>query len=328
VTVSRGGHWFGGRGALGIRFDSLLVAPDKWVGVTAVLDTLEYTPTKRLTDSGVAYGSRGSMAKRAVPVAIAGVSDIAMFPVVVLGGFWMARRGASARVIAGEIGGMRLAEPLRVRSAAACLRASATRALPAIPTLPAFAPRTETKSGRLRGDPVNLIVLGDGPGIEAAFGRAGWVGPKRGSVGTVTKEIVAGLTNHQAIGAPLSTQYFQGRRQDLAYELAGPNARLRHHARLWVLDSVPGVWVGAATHDVGVRMNPFIGRFTHRISRNVDRERDRIVKELEATGCADLVDYVTLPGATTWGRNATGQTFITDGRAAVISVRPCEASGD
>ena len=38
------------------------------------------------------------------------------------------------------------------------------------------------------------------------------------------------------------------------------------------------------------------GRFAHRIRPEIDGERDRIVNEREATGCADLVDYVMLPG--------------------------------
>jgi hypothetical protein len=146
-----------------------------------------------------------------------------------------------------------------------------------------------------------------------------------GTVGTVTREIVLGLANRPAIAAPLSTQYFQGRRQDLAYELAGPTARSRHHVRIWLLDSATGVWVGAANQDDGMKINPFIGRFTHRIRPEIDGERDRIAEELEATGCADVLDNVPLPGAVTHGRNATGQRFVTDGRAAVVRVGPCGA---
>jgi hypothetical protein len=81
--------------------------------------------------------------------------------------------------------------------------------------------------------------------------------------------------------------------------------------------------VGAATEDAGMKVNPFKGRFTHAIRPDVDEERDRIVRELEATGCADLVDYVAVPGAVQHGRNYSGQKFVTDGRMAVINVRPC-----
>ncbi len=327
VTRSRAGHLFGGRGVLALRFDSLEVGPGDWVAIDAVLDTLEYTPKADLSDSGVVRGSRASAASRAVPLGIAGAAGLDLGPFALLGGYWLARRGPGAQIVAGEIGALRLTAPL-VRGASACVAESSSHAQQPVPPIPEFVPRSATKSGRASGDPLNLIFLGTEADLDAAFVQAGWVGAKPASVGTVTREIVAGLTNHQAIGAPLSTQYFQGRRQDAAYQLAGPNARVRHHARVWLLDSLSGVWVGAATHDVGMRVNPFIGRFTHRISPAVDDERDRVVKELEITGCAALVDYVTLPNAPTSGRNAAGQAFVTDGRAAVISVRPCGTPND
>ena len=76
-----------------------------------------------------------------------------------------------------------------------------------------------------------------------------------------------------------------------------------------------------------MKVNPFKGRFTHAIRPDIDAERDRIVLDLEATGCADLVDYVTITGAVRKGRNYTGQGFVTDGRTAVINVRPCTQPG-
>jgi len=323
VTLSRAGRRFGGRGALSVRFDSLELAPDRWVTITAVLDTLEYTSSENLSDSGIAFGRHASLAGRAVPVGIAGVTDLATVPVALFSGYWLARRGPPARIVAGEGGGLRFTEPVGIPVGAACRPVSTSRGLEAIPKLPPFQARTGTKHGYERGDPVNLVLLGSASDVADAFEKAGWLSPVRGSVRTVTREIFDGLSNRQATAAPLSSQYFEGRRQDVAYELAGPNARYRHHARFWLLDSTATVWVGAATKDVGVKVNPLKGRFTHRIDPEIDGERDRIVQELEATDCADLVDYAPVPGAATHGRNASGQAFVTDGRAAVIRVRAC-----
>jgi hypothetical protein len=323
LTLSRGGRIFGGRGALSLQFDSLQIGPGQWLAIRAVLDTLEYTPHKDLSDAGVAYGRRGSIAKRVVPFGIAGAADVAMAPVAVLGGYWLARRGPAAKIVAGEVGRLRLTTPLSIAPDSLCVPVGASRPLVAVPKLPDFMPRSETKAGRFLGDPMNLIFLGTLDDLDSAFLRAGWVGPKPTSFGTVSREIVAGLANRQSIGAPLSTQYFRGRPQDLAYQLAGPNARYRHHARIWQLDTSASVWVGAATEDVGMKVNPFKGRFTHAIRPAIDGERDRVVRELEATGCADLVDYIPMPGAVRHGRNYTGQRFVTDGRTAIIKVRPC-----
>jgi len=325
LTVSRRGRMFGGRGALGLQFDSLQIAPGRWQAIHAVLDTLEYTPDKDLSDLGVAYGRRGSIAKRVVPFGLAGAADVAVVPVALLGSYWLARRGPAAKIVAGEVGRLRLTAPLRVEPDAVCQPVGASRPLVAMPDLPDFVPRSATKAGKLLGDPINLIFLGALDDLDSAFRRAGWVGPKPASFSTVSREIAAGLANRQSIGAPLSTQYFRGHPQDLAYQLAGPNARYRHHARIWQLDSAASIWIGAATDDAGMKVNPFKGRFTHAIRPDIDEERDRIVLELEATGCADLVDYASMPGAVQHGRNYTGQRFVTDGRTAVISLRPCHS---
>jgi hypothetical protein len=326
VTLSHRGRIFGGRGALSIRFDSLQIRSGEWLPINAVLDTLEYTPDKDLSDAGVAYGRRGSFAKRVVPFGIAGAADVAVVPVAVLGGYWLSRRGHAAKIVAGEVGRLRLIDPVSVPHGPGCMPVTASRPLVAIPELPEFVPRSETKAGKFLGDPMNLIFLGTLDDLDSAFLRAGWVNAKPASFGTVSREIVAGLANRQSIGAPLATQYFRRRPQDFAYQLAGPNARYRHHARVWQLDSLASVWIGAATEDAGMKVNPFKGRFTHAIRPDIDGERDRIVRELEATGCADLVDYVAIPGAVQHGRNYTGQQFVTDGRTVVISVRPCDPS--
>jgi hypothetical protein len=331
VTLSRSGRVFGGGGALSLRFDSLEIARGRWVPIDAVLDTLEYTPRGRLSDSGVAYARRGSVTKRAIPVGLAGAADVAGMPVALVGGYWLARRGPPARIVVGEVGRLRLLEPLELPAGWRCQSLAGAQPPASVPSLPPFAPRTATKRGRALGDPLNLILLGTAEDVAQAFRRAGWVSSERPTVSGVSREIVAGLANRAMIGAPLSTQYFRGRGQDAAYELAGPNARLRHHARFWRLDSLGVVWVGAGTEDIGMKVNPFKGRFTHRIRSAIDAERDRIVRELEATGCGALLDYIDVPDATRRGRNASGQWFVTDGRAAVVSVRSCHgpvARGD
>jgi LssY C-terminus len=138
--------------------------------------------------------------------------------------------------------------------------------------------------------------------------------------------VSAAIVSLPAINAPVSTQYFGGRPQDLSYELPGPNVRIRHHIRIWLLDSLSLVWVGAANQDVGVIFKPWKPQATHRIDSHIDRERDRIVRDLEASGCADLVDYITLPGAVTETRNVSGQKIVTDGRTAALRLRPCTPS--
>jgi hypothetical protein len=143
----------------------------------------------------------------------------------------------------------------------------------------------------------------------------------------VLKEVEQAMRSRPAsVGAPVSTEYFEGRSQDAAYELQGPSARKRHHIRVWELDDAPGVIVGAANEDVGVTFDPLRGRATHRVDPEIDRERDYITTQLEAGGCADLLDFVKLPGALTQTTTASGQRLISDARSAVVRIRPCHRS--
>jgi LssY-like putative type I secretion system component LssY len=205
-----------------------------------------------------------------------------------------------------------------------CLLVTAYRSLYEAPALPDLIPRTGTRKGQPVGDPINLIIEGSTEDLDAAFITAGWSAPHASTIKALGKEAVAVIVGKPGGAAPISTQYFEGHPQDLSYELPGPNARIRHHLRLWLVDTARGIWAGAANQDIGLLIKP-LRLPTHRISPDIDTERDFIVRALEASGCADLLDYVTIPDAPESGRNATGQRFRTDGRAAVIRARPCTA---
>lgn len=326
VVVSKGGGRFGRHGKLGLRFDSLEVRPGQWVAISGLLDTLEYTKPAFLTDSGLVSSGKTSAAgvgKKLVPAGVAAAADIALVPVALLGGYSLMHRGPPVRILAGEIGGLRLMEPLTVPGVDRCEPVAAHRELADPPALPQFLPRSENRSGTALGDPFNVLLLGTEAAIDSAFRSVGWVQAQKRSVKTVTREITAAIASRPAMNAPVSTQYFEGRPQDLAYELPGPNVRIRHHIRIWLLDTLAQVWVGAANKDVGVIFKPWEPQATHRIEPHIDHERDRVVHDLEASGCGDLLDYMTLPGAITEGRNVSGQKIVTDGRTAVVRMRGC-----
>jgi LssY C-terminus len=326
IVVSKRGGRFGRHGRLGLRFDSLEVRAGRWVAITGVLDTLEYAKPGTVSDSGLVSSGKtslGSVGRRLVPAGVAAAVDLDAIPVAVLGGFSLIRRGPPVRIYAGELGGIRLTEPLVLPGEDRCEPVTAHRELTELPALPTFVPRSENRTGTAFGDPFNVLLLGRSTEIDSAFRAVGWLPAQKRSVGTVTREITAAIASRPAITAPVSTQYFEGRPQDLAYELAGPNVRIRHHIRIWLLDSLSMVWVGAANKDVGVIFKPWEPQATHRIESHIDWERDRVVRDLEASGCGDLLDYMTLPGAITEGRNVSGQKIVSDGRTAVVRLRAC-----
>ena len=327
VVVSKGGGRFGRHGRLGLRFDSLEIRPGRWAAISAVLDTLEYAPRGGLVDSGLVSSGRTSIAgvgRKLVPAGVAAAVDLDAVPVAVLGGFSLVRRGPPMRIMSGEIGGIRLTEPLVLPNEDRCEPLAAHRELTEMPTLPKFVPRSENRAGTVLGDPFNVLLLGTAAAIDSAFRAVGWLPTEKRSFFTVTREVTAAIASRPAMTAPVSTQYFEGRHQDLAYELAGPNVRIRHHIRIWLLDSLSLVWVAAANKDVGVIFKPWEPQATHRIESHIDWERDRVVHDLEASGCGDLLDYMRLPGAVTEARNVSGQKVVSDGRTAVVRLSRCD----
>jgi len=327
IVVSRGGGRFGRHGRLGLRFDSLEVRSGHWVAISGVLDTLEYAKPGALSDSGLVSSGKtsvGGVGRKLVPAGVAAAADLDAVPVAVLGGFSLIRRGPPVRIIAGEIGGIRLTDPLVLPTRDRCDPVTAHRELTEMPALPKFVPRSENRSGTVLGDAFNVLLLGTAGEIDSSFRAAGWLPAQKRSVLSVTREVTAAIASRPALTAPVSTQYFAGRAQDLAYELAGPNVRIRHHIRIWLLDSLSQAWVGAANKDVGVIFKPWEPQATHRIESHIDWERDRVVHDVEASGCGDLVAYMRLPGAVTEGRNVSGQKVVSDGRTAVVRLRACD----
>jgi len=195
---------------------------------------------------------------------------------------------------------------------------SAPPRLPPLPPLPA----ASIAHGRA-ADPINIVFLGSAADLDQAFRAAGWTRASHKSFGSLMHEALAVLARRPDAHAPVSTQRVAGRPQDAAYELAGPTARIRDHVRVWQVGGNENAWAGAATQDVGMLVNPFKRRLTHRIAPALDDERDRIVAALRLQGCADLLGYVRLTGAVERGRNASSQRFFTDGRAAVMRVHRC-----
>jgi hypothetical protein len=325
VRESRGPRRFGGAGTLGLHFDSLQLGSRGWTTLEAVLDSLEYTVGVRIAESGGIVGvrtRRQALLHAGVPVAAATATGVGAVPVALLAGARIVGRGPSAGVLAGELGVVRLLTVLEVSAPPTCDSIGGHVDLDRVPPLPRFATRTASGAGRL-ADPINLVLIGTAPNIDSAFRSAGWVAAAAHRAGALTREILATLEDRPSVGAPVSTQYFGGRPQDRAFELSGPNARIRHHLRLWLLDSVTGIWVGAANEDVGLTVNPLRGRATHRIDPDIDEERDRIVRDLEAGACADLLAYVPVWEGPQELRNAQGQKIVTDGRAPVIRTTRC-----
>jgi len=185
---------------------------------------------------------------------------------------------------------------------------------------------TRTGSG-IPGDPINVGLVGSQRDVIAAFARAGW--HPADPVTLRTSAAIAGsvLLNRPYPTAPVSPLYYDGRKQDLAFEApVGNSANRRHHVRLWkVLDAgVEGrpVWLGAATFDSGSGFSRYTGQITHHIAADIDEERDDLMADLTAAHTVTQLYSVSGIGPTVNGRNGGGDRYYTDGEVDIAVLSP------
>ncbi len=324
IATSRAGRTALGRGSLRIEFDSVEARPGRWIGFHALLDSLEWSP--RRVREGTAFSGRHSIVALAAEQLALLAADLAAAPAAGLEAAHLAAKHERVTILPGEEAVVRTAAPIVLPPGFPCARPEAPAGLVALPF--PLAARTASADGTIPGDPVNVLFLGSGAELERALAGADWVVAYRSSAGHLAREVVDALAQRPDPRAPVSRQSYGGREEDLAFERAGPSARRRHHVRFWRTgEELEGdtVWVGAATQDVGLRVKP-TRTPTHRIDPRVDLERELLVRELLAGGCARLEGYVQLPGAVAAGVNAEGQRFRTDGLAAMVRGWACGAS--
>ncbi len=103
--------------------------------------------------------------------------------------------------------------------------------------------------------------------------------------------------------------------------------RKRDHIRLWRTEAVgQELWLGAATHDVGVRLKTAV-TLTHRIHPRIDAERAKVINDLSFAGCIEPPGYVERSASVR--TELQGAEIVTDGRLAVLFLRPlCLGSPD
>lgn len=192
----------------------------------------------------------------------------------------------------------------------------------ALPDLSQLSLITTTKHHR-PADPLNVALVGSRDEIIAVMQAAGWQ-PADPVTFRSSAHIIRSVALRRAyLTAPVSALYYQGRRQDLAFEQeVGRSASRRHHVRFWkVSDDGPGgrpLWLGDATYDRSVGLSHH-GSVTHHISGDVDAERAFLIDGLNKT--AQVASVTTLKGAgPRRARNGGGDLYWTDGDVALAVV--------
>jgi LssY C-terminus len=188
---------------------------------------------------------------------------------------------------------------------------------------------TRTAQG-IPGDPINVGLIGDDKDVLCAMQAAGWYPADPVTLRSSIEIVGSVLLDRPYRAAPVSSLYYLGRREDLAFEKPdGGSADHRHHVRFWkVLEKGAEdrpVWLGDATFDRSVGISNYTGAITHHIAADIDSERTVLAGDLEAVGMVDAKYQVTGIGPTVAGRNGGGDVYYTDGEIWILRlVEACQ----
>ncbi len=180
-------------------------------------------------------------------------------------------------------------------------------------------------------DITNLLFVGEEEVLRAAFSAAGWTPADPTTFRTGVETFLAVADRHSYRQAPVSVLLLEGAKPDLVFQKQNNTFAMRHHVRVWRRpESWTGraVWVGAATHDIGIVFSREAREFTHRVESNVDLERNKVADDLCFAGGVSARGLVPRPLAPRAFGNATGDSLSTDGAlAALIMETPERLAG-
>ena len=188
-------------------------------------------------------------------------------------------------------------------------------------------PMVTTTPQGIPGDPLNVGLVGSRQEAIRAIVAAGWHPADPITIKSSVEIGISVVLDRPYQDAPVSSLLYQGRKQDLAFEmLVGRSAKRRHHVRLWLVlpSGAEGreVWLGSASFDRGVGFSHDTGQITHHIDPDLDAERAVFIDSLAQAGALAQTYEVTGIGPTLNGRNGGGDRYYTDGEIVIGVIRP------
>jgi hypothetical protein len=189
---------------------------------------------------------------------------------------------------------------------------------PGLATLPMV---TRTSAG-IPGDALNVGLVGSKEDITRAMHAAEWFPADPITLRTSIDIVGSVVLDRPYHDAPVSPLYYEGKKQQLAFEKPdGRSADQRHHVRLWLVlekgtDGRP-VWLGSITFDRGVGLSHDTGQVTHHIGPNIDAERDLLMRDLGQAGMVETFFQISGIGPTLLAWNGEGDPYYTDGEIDV-----------
>jgi len=180
-------------------------------------------------------------------------------------------------------------------------------------------------NGEKNGDPLNVVIIGDGHDVLNSLSRCGWSFTHRITLGSVRRVIGAAISGDSYPVAPVSNLYMFGRKQDFALQRARASIAQRNHMRLWLAPfryDGRQVWVGQVSRDIGIKLtleSPSLT--THIIDPEVDVTREYLLHSLLAEGFVERFGFVAggpVAPRTQPKKNLTGDPYFSDGMRLVV----------
>ena len=180
-------------------------------------------------------------------------------------------------------------------------------------------------NGEKYGDPLNIVIIGDGHDALNSLSRSGWSFTHRITLSSVRRVIGAAISGDSYPVAPVSNLYLFGRKQDFALQRARASIARRNHMRLWLEPfryEGRQVWVGQISRDIGIKLtleSPSLT--THVIDPAVDVSREYLLHSLLAEGFVEQSGFVSgaaVAPRTQPMKNLTGDPYFSDGMRLVI----------
>lgn len=188
-------------------------------------------------------------------------------------------------------------------------------------------PMTTFTATGIPGDALNVGLEGSQEDVVCSMNAAGWSPADPVTFRSSLRIIGSVLFDRPYPQAPVSDLFYQGRREDLAFEKpSGRSPDTRHHVRFWKVvetgDNDRPVWLGAATFDRGVGVSHYTGQVTHHIAPDIDADRDLISADLKSAGRVEDSYETSGVGPTLNGRNGGGDRYYTDGEIVFSRLSP------
>lgn len=184
---------------------------------------------------------------------------------------------------------------------------------------------TTSEDGKSLGDPLNLVIIGNSNHLFPPFVRREWHSTEDSYLGSIWKTINSFLFGKHYRYSPVSSLYYNGRKQDIALQKARGSIHQRNHLRLWLTPfryQDKDVWLGQISRDIGVRFTTHTQTFTtHKIDADIDESRTAFVEDMLFSQGLKMIGFVGGVGLSTHDKpshNLTGDPYFTDGLRAVL----------